>query len=83
LLTEPPSTQVPGRVFYSTFGDPVAFKNLDLLGADSIMFETDYPHNDSNWPNSLEVGKQATAGLDTATREKVLRSNARALFGLV
>ncbi len=82
VLTEPPSSQVPGRVFYSTFGDPVAFKNMDLLGADSIMFETDYPHNDTNWPNSLEVGKKATAGLDPAVREKVLRGNARALFGL-
>ncbi len=82
LIKEPPSTQVPGRVFYSTFGDPVAFRLLDLVGEDQLMFETDYPHNDTNWPNSLEVANKATAGLDEETKRKVLSTNAKVLFGI-
>lgn len=82
LLAEPPSTQVPGRVFYSFFDDAVALDSLDRLGADNLMFETDYPHNDTNWPRSLDVANQATRHLDPATREKLLRTNARVLFGL-
>jgi hypothetical protein len=46
------------------------------------VFETDYPHNDTNWPNSKAVADKATAGLDPETKEKVLRTNARRLFGL-
>jgi predicted TIM-barrel fold metal-dependent hydrolase len=82
LLAEPPSSQVPGRVFYSTFGDPVAFRNLDLVGPDSLMFEMDYPHNDTNWPNSREVAYRATVGLDKVSQTKVLRTNAQKLFNL-
>jgi predicted TIM-barrel fold metal-dependent hydrolase len=83
VIKEPPSTQVPGRIFYSTFGDPVAFNYLmDCLGSDNIMFETDYPHNDTNWPHCSEVAYNATKELDPATREKVLRTNARTLFSL-
>ncbi len=82
LLAEPPSTQVAGRVFYSFFDDAVALENLDFLGTDNLMFETDYPHNDTNWPHSLEVANKATQHLDGATREKLLRGNARVLFGL-
>jgi predicted TIM-barrel fold metal-dependent hydrolase len=82
LLSEPPSSQVPGRVFYAFFDDGVALDNLDRLGTDNLMFETDYPHNDTNWPHSLEVANAATRHLDAATREKVLRTNARVLFAL-
>jgi predicted TIM-barrel fold metal-dependent hydrolase len=81
-IAQPPSSQIPGRVWYSFFDDDVAMKNLDLLGTDQIMFETDYPHNDTNWPVSLEVADKATQHLDPATKEKVLRTNARRLFGL-
>ena len=82
LLTEPPSTQVPGQVYYAFFDDAVALENLEFLGTDNLMFETDYPHNDTNWPHSLEVANKATQHLDAATREKLLRGNARVLFGL-
>ena len=83
LLTEPPSSQVPGRVYFSTFGDPVAFRILDLVGPDQLMFETDYPHNDTNWPRSLEVANKATEGLDEETKRKVLSTNAKKFFGMV
>lgn len=82
LLTEPPSSQVPGRVWFSTFGDPVAFRILDLVGEDQLMFETDYPHNDTNWPNSTDVANKATEGLDEETKRKVLSTNAKNFFGM-
>jgi predicted TIM-barrel fold metal-dependent hydrolase len=74
---------VPGRVYFSTFGDPVAFRILDLVGPDQLMFETDYPHNDTNWPRSMEAANKATEGLDEETKRKVLSTNAKRFFGLV
>ena len=73
---------MPGRVWFSTFGDPVAFRILDLVGPDQLMFETDYPHNDTNWPRSTEVANKATEGLDEETKRKVLSTNAKTFFGL-
>jgi predicted TIM-barrel fold metal-dependent hydrolase len=83
LLKEPPSTYYYGRIFCSTFSaDPVAFRNIDLAGEDNILFETDYPHNDTNWPTSADVAASVTAGLDPVVADKVLRTNALRLFGL-
>ena len=82
LLTEPPSAQVPGRVYYAFFDDDVALRNLDSLGTDNLMFETDYPHNDTNWPHSLAVGLKATEHLDPDAQQKILRTNALRLFNL-
>jgi predicted TIM-barrel fold metal-dependent hydrolase len=81
ILPEPPSTYFPGRIYCSTFGDPVAFRNLELI-VDNLMFESDYPHNDTNWPYSLAVAEEATGHLDSVTAEKLVRGNARTLFGL-
>jgi len=47
------------------------------------MFETDYPHNDTNWPHSTEVANKATEGLDEETKRKVLSTNAKTFFGMV
>jgi predicted TIM-barrel fold metal-dependent hydrolase len=82
LITEPPSSQIPGRVFYSFFDDDFALRNVDAVGIDGLMFEMDYPHNDTNWPRTLEVANKATEHLDATTKEKILRTNALRCFGL-
>lgn len=81
-IPEPPSSYFPNRIFCTFFSDPFGLRHLDEIGVDNVMFETDYPHSDSNWPVSQDVAKKQTAGLDDATVEKVVRGNARRLFGL-
>jgi predicted TIM-barrel fold metal-dependent hydrolase len=66
----------------SFFSDEFGTKNLDEIGVDNAIFETDYPHGGSTWPNCLQVGMDQTAHLDPVVREKVLRGSARRLFGL-
>jgi predicted TIM-barrel fold metal-dependent hydrolase len=83
IITELPSSYYYGRIYVSTFSaDPMAFRNIDLAGPDNVMFETDYPHNDTNWPTSSEAFAKATSALDTITAEKVGRGNALSLFAL-
>jgi predicted TIM-barrel fold metal-dependent hydrolase len=36
--------------YYASVEDPAAFRILDLIGADHVMVETDFPHMDSTWP---------------------------------
>jgi len=39
--------------FWGCFIDDVhGIKNRDIIGVENILIEVDYPHSDSNWPNS-------------------------------
>lgn len=50
---DPPLHELLRRNFwYTSIEDPSAFRNLDVIGADRVMLETDYPHSDSTWPNT-------------------------------
>jgi predicted TIM-barrel fold metal-dependent hydrolase len=53
---------------------------LDIIGEDNVMIETDYPHSDTTWPDSIEVATRLTKDLPAATRRKILRGNAEKLF---
>ena len=53
---------------------------LDIIGEDNVMIETDYPHSDTNWPNSIKIARKLVAGLTERQQYKVLRGNAERLF---
>jgi len=81
-ITEPPSTQVPGRVYGTFFDDMVGVDLREKIGVGQIMFETDYPHQDTTWPNTpnlvAEIGKRCSAD----DLERIMRTNAIECFGL-
>lgn len=83
-IPRPPSSYVPGRVFPCVFEDQTCLAMRDRIGMNQIMFETDYPHNDSTWPHTADVVERmvTAAGLtDTETRQ-LLRGNAIECYGL-
>jgi predicted TIM-barrel fold metal-dependent hydrolase len=81
-LKDPPSTQFPEHMFCTFFSDPFGLAHIDEIGRENVLFECDYPHSDTNWPDSLKIAQEQTAGLDAETTELVIRGNARRLFGL-
>jgi predicted TIM-barrel fold metal-dependent hydrolase len=72
------------RNFYSCFW----FEERDLTymihaaGVDNVMFETDFPHPTCLYPEPLERGARAIAGLDAASRKKVLSGNASRVYNI-
>ena len=60
--------------------DEFGAANLDYIGADNVMIETDYPHTDTLWPNSLQMADKMLAGVSDADKYKVLQGNARRIF---
>jgi predicted TIM-barrel fold metal-dependent hydrolase len=52
------------------------------LGADKVMFETDFPHPTCLYPAPLEQAAHGLAQLDIETRRKVLSENAAALYSI-
>ncbi|NUT29698.1 MAG: amidohydrolase family protein, partial [Streptomyces sp.] len=47
-----------------------------------VLYETDYPHSDSTWPKSREVGEAQMGHLAPEVVERIVRGNAIELLGL-
>ena len=72
-----------GRNLFATFEEDVTgLHDLDLIGAESVMWASDYPHSDTTWPNSMATIDRVFAGVDAAARDKITRANAAKLYGL-
>ena len=81
-VSEPPSQYYYRQVVSCFFKDGVGVENLDRVGRDNIAFETDYPHQDSTWPNTHQVAKELFGQLDAETVHKIVRGNAIRFLGL-
>jgi uncharacterized protein len=54
---------------------------VEALGAQNIMFETDYPHPTCTYPNGLELAAEALAGItDPQVRRNLMGDNAARLY---
>ena len=81
-LAEPPSTYYYRQVSGCFFRDRHGMASLEACGVDNVMFEVDYPHSDSTWPDSKAVAAETMAGLAPEIVHKLVRGNAIRLFGL-
>jgi predicted TIM-barrel fold metal-dependent hydrolase len=84
VLPKPPSHYMADRVFACVFDDSVGLAIRDHVGMGQIMFETDYPHADSTFPESRLVAEKmiAESGLSNAEALRFLRTNAIACYDL-
>lgn len=81
LLPQPPSTYWR-RQMYATFQvDRTGLENIERIGAETIMWGSDFPHPDGTWPDSLEILAPQVEGLLPETRRRILCDNAAALYG--
>ncbi len=82
LVPEPPSTYYYRQVFGCFFRDRHGLDALEKVGVDNITFETDYPHTDSTWPNTLAVAEDLMGHLPQDAVDKICRGNAQRMLGL-
>ena len=83
-LSRPPSSYLAGRVYGCVFDDSVGLALRERIGMSQIMFEVDYPHGDSTWPNTRTVFEKIVAEAGLSDREAYLfaRGNAITCYGL-
>jgi predicted TIM-barrel fold metal-dependent hydrolase len=81
-IDEPPSTYYYRQVSGCFFRDHHGIASLEACGVDNVMFEVDYPHSDSTWPDSRAVAAEIMAGLEPDVVRKLVRGNAISLLGL-
>jgi predicted TIM-barrel fold metal-dependent hydrolase len=82
VIPEPPSSYFSRNVYACFFDDKHGVESLSSIGAGRVLFETDYPHTDSTWPNSQEVAERLLKGLPADEIEMILRGNAIAMLHL-
>ena len=69
------------RNCHATFqSDPAGLKLIDRLGAENVMWASDFPHPDGVWPDSLETIREEFAEVSDAVRQKIICDNARGLY---
>lgn len=55
---------------------------IHRLGAENIMWSSDYPHSDSTWPRSREFIQGITKAIPADATRKIVSTNAARLYGL-
>ena len=71
------------RQFWATFqDDPVGPATHEFFGADNYMWASDFPHSDSTFPESHAFIERNFDGVSKEVRQKMVRDNAVALYGM-
>jgi uncharacterized protein len=78
-----PSEYYGVNVLHTYEEDDLGLALIDVIGADSVMWASDFPHGDSTWPRSHEIIEEsALSTFDAESRRKILYGNAAKLYGL-
>ncbi|MBX3705550.1 MAG: amidohydrolase [Pseudomonadales bacterium] len=81
-IPERPSHYFRQNCWVAFFRDPVGLTMADRIGVDRILFETDYPHLDTEWPNCQTAAEEMLAALPPDSARKIMHENAAALFNI-
>ena len=77
--------KMPSQVFrenfwYCMIEEPVGIKYRHDIGVDRILWECDYPHVDSPWPDSQAGVEEILGPLPDDERDAITHGNAEKLF---
>jgi predicted TIM-barrel fold metal-dependent hydrolase len=61
--------------------DPVALQTIPFIGADCLLWGSDYPHDEGSFPHSQAVIDRTFAGLSETDKRKIVWDNAAKLYG--
>ena len=75
-----PSELFARHIWTCFISDQTAIDSRYLLGVDKLMWEGDFPHNDSQYPESRRMLEKALADVPGAEAHQIAESNARQLF---
>jgi uncharacterized protein len=81
-LNELPSHYVRENVYFTVQYERVAVEERHHVGVDHIMFATDFPHIENEWPNSRPIIDKIYADVPEAEKRKIWADNAVRYFKL-
>lgn len=78
---ELPSWYFRNNVSYTFMDDRAAVLTSELIGLESLMWSSDFPHPSTTWPTSRHGLESCLGGLPEHARSALSRGNAAALYG--
>lgn len=75
-----PSDLFKDHIFGCFIADDAGIEMRHLIGIDNIMFESDYPHSDSNWPHSRKLLAEKLVDVPDDECRKIVELNTRRVF---
>lgn len=75
-----PSDLFKKHIFGCFIADDAGIEMRHLIGIDNIMFESDYPHSDSNWPHSRKLLAEKLVDVPDDECRQIVELNTRRVF---
>jgi predicted TIM-barrel fold metal-dependent hydrolase len=76
-----PSQFFRTNCFASFQEDAIGLRLSDLIGVETLMWGSDYPHTESTFPRSREVLARILTGVPDDDAHRIVRTNAAGLYG--
>ncbi|HXO51578.1 MAG TPA: amidohydrolase family protein, partial [Mycobacterium sp.] len=76
----PPSELFANHIYGCFIDDVHGLNSRYDIGLSRILWEADYPHSDSNWPNSRKRAVEVFATIPDEEVRQMVETNSRALF---
>jgi hypothetical protein len=77
-----PSDYIKEHMYWGFFDDPIGIKLRQEIGVDRIMWGGDFPHVESDWPNSRALLAERFIGVPEEEQHKMVARNAVEFFHL-
>jgi predicted TIM-barrel fold metal-dependent hydrolase len=81
-LERKPSELIRQQVFVNFWYEQAGIELRHAVGIDNIMWESDYPHIASTYPDSWKFVERSLTGVSAEERQKMLYVNAQTLYRL-
>lgn len=81
-LEHAPSEYMKRHFRWSFIVDPLAIRLRDQIGIDNFMWSTDFPHMNTDWPQSRQSIDEQMGDIPEIDRRKIIRDNAVEFFKL-
>ncbi len=81
-LQQLPSAYIDQHFHYTYITDTFGLQNRHHVGAERILWSSDYPHVSADYPYSWRVVQASLSGVSREERDLILHRNAERLYGL-
>lgn len=81
-LSRTPSEYVREHCYWGFQCDPVGVENRRHVGIERLIWSTDFPHQESEWPNSMSIIEENFGGVPENEVRRMVAENAIEFFHL-
>ena len=77
-----PGEYLRENIYFGMIDDPVAVRSIDAIGADRILWGSDFPHPPCTYPNTHAILDRILDGLPRATQRQIVGENVMRVYGI-